>query len=127
MSIIEKLDQLAEYQAQRDAANLAKQELIDAVYTPEIRQAIADIEAEFTLKNMVVDEKIADTEAEIKAELLDLGEIPIEQRKGKYFMAVYVKGKTTWDGKKLDGMMSIIPALKDARKVGDPSVTIRRV
>ena len=46
--------------------------------------------------------------------------------KGNHHSCVFTKGRVTWDGKKLDGMMSIIPALRDARKEGDPSVSVRK-
>ncbi len=57
--IKELLDRLAEFQSQRDAANLEKQALIDAVYTPEIKQRVAEIEAEFAGKTEAVNENIA--------------------------------------------------------------------
>lgn len=47
--------------------------------------------------------------------------------KGDALHAVYTKGKTTWDGAKLDGMAAIIPQLNEAKKIGQPSVSIREV
>ena len=45
--------------------------------------------------------------------------------KGARLMAVWNKGRVSWDGKKLDGMRALIPQLNEARKVADPTVTIR--
>ena len=39
-----KLDALADAQAHRDVILLEKQRVIESIYTPEIRQAIADID-----------------------------------------------------------------------------------
>lgn len=61
--IKQKLDTLAEYQAQRDAAMLEKQALIDAIYTAEIKARVAEIEAEFAGKTEGVNTNIATLEA----------------------------------------------------------------
>lgn len=62
-------------------------------------------------------------EAKVKALVLEYG----KSVKGESLHAVYAKGKTTWDGGKLDGMVSLIPQIADARKTGQPSVSIREV
>jgi hypothetical protein len=67
--------------------------------------------------------KLAVAESVAKSAVLEMGETV----KGEATMFVYSKGKTTWDGGKLDGMASIIPQLNDAKKVGEPSVSIRAV
>ena len=41
--------------------------------------------------------------------------------------AIYAKGRISWDGSKLDGMMALIPQLKEARKEGTPSVRLRKI
>lgn len=117
------LDQLSEYQSQRDVLGLRKQELIDTLLTPEIKWQITEIEAEFQGKALTVDENINILTADIKEAVITCQETV----KGSHLMAVFVRGRVTWDGKRLDGMMSLIPALRDARKEGDPSVTIRRI
>ena len=67
--------------------------------------------------------KIAELRAEVQSEVLAGGATV----KGSVYMAVWNKGRVSWDSKKLDGMMSIIPALKDARKEGEPTVSFRSV
>jgi hypothetical protein len=42
-------------------------------------------------------------------------------------MAVWNKGRESWDGKKLSGMMALIPQLEQARKIGEPTVSIRKI
>lgn len=65
----------------------------------------------------------SNAEAIAKSLVLELG----ESVKGELLHAVWAKGKTTWDGAKLDGMVSLIPQIADARKMGQPSVSIREV
>ena len=119
--IKELLDRLAEYQSQRDAANIEKQALIDEVYTPEIKQRMADIEAEFAGKTETVNENIAALEAEIKQAVINHG----ASVKGSFFHAVFAKGRVSWDTKSLDGYAAAHPELIAFRKEGDPSVSIR--
>lgn len=117
------LDELSELQAQQDSLALKKAALIEAVYTPEIRAKLDEIEAEFYEPQQVVAEKIATLTEAVKAQVVTGGETV----KGAYLMAVYSKGRVTWDGKKLDGMMALIPGLKEARKEGEASVAIRKI
>lgn len=119
--IKELLDRLAEYQSERDAANLEKQALIDAVYTPEIKQRMAEIEAEFAGKTEAVNENIMALETEIKAAVISHG----ASVKGSFFHAVFAKGRVSWDTKSLDGYAAAHPELTAFRKEGDPSVSIR--
>ena len=123
MNTQEKLNQLAEYMAQKELMELDKKKLVDAVYTDEIRAKIADIELEFSEKTLGVDENINNLTKEIKDEVVALGDTV----KGENLMAVYAKGRVSWDTKTLDGLMLAIPQLSTARKQGDPSVSIRKI
>ena len=89
----------------------------------DIAQRKNEIEVEFSGKAGDVDKNIAALESEIKAETKAKG----ETIKGKYFMAVYVKGRTSWNNEMLDGMISLVPQLEKARKIGEPSITLRHV
>ncbi len=117
------LDQLAEFYFQKDAINLRKQEVIDGVMTAEIKEKLAEIESEFAIQSEGVDRNIADLTEKVKAAVIENG----ESVKGASLHAVYSKGRVSWDTKKLEGIMMVIPQIKDARKEGDPSVTIRRI
>jgi hypothetical protein len=125
MNTSEKLDQLDDYQAQKIVMEMDKQKLIDAVYTPEIRQAVKDIDAEFVTKSEAVDENIVKLTEEIKSDVLQLGGTV----KGSNLMAVWNKGRSGgYDTAKLDGMASIIPQIKEAKKPdGEPTVSIRKI
>ena len=122
-SIIEQLDCLAEFRAQNDVLNLDKRAVIDSVLTPEIKARLAEIEAEFADKAKAVLENMAVLEAEIKTAILAHGETV----KGVSLMAVWNKGRVSWDDKALQGYTKSHPELAEFRKQGEPSVSIRVV
>ena len=123
MDTKEMLDRLAEYQAQRTIAELDRQALIDSVLAPEIKAKLADIDAEFADKVGAVDQNINDLTAQVKQAVISEGQTV----KGNYLQAVYMKGRVSWDTKTLEGLAIVMPKLLDAKKEGDPSVSIRRV
>lgn len=88
-----------------------------------INQRKLEIEAEFSGKAEDVEDNIKKLEADIKANVKANG----ASVKGKFFHAVYVKGRVTWNTDKMDAWVVDHPFLKDARKEGDPSITLRRV
>ena len=121
IEIKQKLDQLAEFQSERDAAMLEKQSLLDEIYTAEIKSRMAEIEAEFLGKTEAVNENIAALEAEIKQAIIVHG----ASVKGSVLHAVFAKGRVSWDTKSLDGYATAHPELLTFRKEGEPSVSIR--
>lgn len=121
MNTIEKLNQLAELKSAVDALNLKKQALIDSILTEEIKQQLAEIDAEFAPEYQAVSDLSSSIEQEIKAEVIQAGETV----KGDQLMAVFNKGRVSWDTKGLDGAIAIMPELAQFRKEGAPSVAIR--
>jgi hypothetical protein len=118
--IKQALDQLAEYKAQRTAIMLQKQELIDSILTPEIKNQIADVELEFAGKASAATEAAASLEMEIKEAVVALG----KSVKGGQLSASFVKGRITWDTKTLDGYAVAHPEILFARNEGEPSCRI---
>ena len=120
MDIEALLNQYAEIKSQIDLLHLdmdiRRAEIMETVM-PQL-QAL-EVESEPMLA--AASEKLIALENEIKTAVITAG----ASVKGKHFQAVYTKGRVTWDGKKLDGMMAIIPGLEAARSVGAPSVSIR--
>src|SRR5574343_456953 len=116
MDITQKLDQLAEFMSQRDLVNIHKQEAIDAVLTPEIKAQLADIDAEFKLQSLAVDENIDALTGEVKAEIIKTG----ATAKGAHLQAVFTKGRVSWDTKALDGYAAAHPEVAQFRKEGEP-------
>jgi hypothetical protein len=123
MDIRKALDKLSELQAAIDAINLEKQELLETALTPEIRVKMAEIEAEFSPRIEIVRERAETLEAEIKSAVIENGATV----RGDYLQAVYSKPRVTWDSGMLEGLMIAIPQLEKARKVGLPSVSLRKV
>jgi len=121
--IRKKLEQLADYLTERDTINLEKQALLEAIYTPEIKAYIAEIEAEFSEKINKIAEKIAALETEIKQSVITYG----ASVKGSYLQAIYARGRVSWDTKSLDGYAAAHPELLAFRREGEPSVSIRVV
>ena len=121
MDIVKKLDELASYQAQVDALALQKRELLEAAMPAEVKQRMAEIEAEFSGKAETAQENIATLTAEIKEAVKAEG----KSIKGTILQAVYNKGKVTWETKGLDGLIVAVPQLVQFRKEGEPFVTIR--
>lgn len=140
----EYLEAMAAYQAEVESARsqasanierwqkqtLEKKSFIDATLQSQTAQVYAslnirkaEIEAEFGEKAAAVDANLAKLKAEIIAATIEHG----SSVKGAVFHAVYVPGRVTWNTDKLDGMAEIFPQLKSARKVGDPSVTVRPI
>ncbi len=137
----EKLDQLAEFQSRRDALQFEQDAHVRAIqaeqqaeiakhYTPEIQakvdeiertyQAqIADLGVEYAGKSEAVDANIAKLETEIREDVKAHGSTV----KGKYLMAVWNKGKPSYSEKPEDGYLPF----NGFRKIGEPSVAIRKV
>lgn len=121
MNTQEKLNQLFDLRSAKTALDLQKQDAIDKILTPEIKAQLQDIDAEYLEKYQAVDIKIADLEAEIKNDVLAAG----ETIKGEHMMAMFVKGRTTWDTKALEVYSLAHPEIAALRKTGEPSVTIK--
>jgi hypothetical protein len=120
--IVAKLDELADLQAAERLTRLdyeaRRADILNAV-----QPQLDDLDREIKPRLAVAELQAAQLEGQIKVLVIGAG----ESVKGARLHAVYSKGRVTWDGKKLDGMMSLIPQLADARKEGEPSVTIRAV
>ena len=122
-TIAEKLDRLAEFQAQKDLLAIDKQALIDQILTAEIRAKLAEIEAEFDGRNEAVDANIAELESEIKEEVLQHGATV----RSEHLLAVWNKGRVSWDDNGLSSYAHSHPELLSFRKQGAPSISIRKV
>lgn len=121
--LIQKLDQLANFMAQRDVLNLQKQELIDQVLTPEIKARLEEIEAEFGGRMEAVDANIAELEAEVRQQVLQHG----SSVKGTFLRVSWHKGRVSWDTRSLDHYAHQHPEIIAFRKQGEPYVSIQKV
>ena len=120
--IIRKLDELAEAEAQKQLLASDRQAAIVNVMPPEVVKALADIDAEYDMRERQVNANIAELQEDIKAGTLQT----CETMRGQHMMAVWQKGRVSWDGKALDGYAAAHPEVKAFRREGEPSVSIRR-
>lgn len=116
-----RLQQIAEFSEQLETIEQEKARMVDSVLTEEIRQKLADIEAEFAGKLVACAENIQKLETEVKQEVARYGETISSDT----MQAVYNKPRITWDNSQLDGLMILLPELSQARKIGNPSVSIK--
>lgn len=123
MNTVEKLNRLYELKTAMTETEERKQAEIDMILTPEILAQVEEIRKKWADTTESMTAEIAELEAEIKADVL-AGK---ETVKGNKLMAVWKKGRVTWDGDKLDGMMVLTPQLDAARIVADPTVAIQKV
>jgi hypothetical protein len=93
-----------------------------AVYD-DVAARKAEIDAEFSGAAQAVRDNIAKLENEIKGDVKQAGQTV----KGQYFMAVYNKGRVTWNTDKMEAWMVTHPFLAEARKEGEPSISIRHI
>lgn len=123
MNTQEKLNRLYELKTAMTEMEERREAEVETILTPELQARVDEIFDKWDSAIEGIKFQLAELESEIKADVLSCGETV----KGARLMAVWNKGRVSWDGKKLDGMRALIPQLDTARKVADPTVTIREV
>jgi hypothetical protein len=122
MDIYEKIEKYSDIGFGIDLIHQEKQALIDTVLTPEIKEKLAEIDAEFDPKVDELAQQKSMLEADIKAEVLQAGRTV----KGTYHSFVWSKPRVSWDDKGLSGYALHHPEILQFRKVGNPSVSVRK-
>ena len=97
--------------------------MLSSVYTPEIKQAISDIEVEFKTKTEGLNKNISALEEEVKSDVIGVGETV----KGTVLMCLYNSPRITWDTKSMEGYVIDHPELKKFRNEGSPYCSFRKV
>lgn len=121
--IYEKIEKYSDLVFGIDTIALQKQELIDSILSPEIKAKLAEIDAEFDPQSEKLANEKAQLETEIKKEVVATG----YTIKGIYHEFRYSKPRVTWLTDALDGYAEAHPEIKQFRKTGDPSVSVRKV
>lgn len=121
MDIYGKIEKYSDLGVGIDLINQEKQSLIDQVLTQEIKEKLAEIDAEFDPKIDELAQQKSMLEADIKQEVLSAGRTV----KGTYHSFVWSKPRVSWDTKALDGYAAAHPEIERFRKVGSPSVSVR--
>lgn len=122
MDIYEKIEKYSDLGVGVDLINQEKQALIDQVLTPEIKEKLAEIDAEFDPKTDELLQQKSMLEAAIKMEVLQAG----QTIKGTYHSFVWSKPRVSWDTKALDGYAAAHPEIQIFRTEGSPSVSVRK-
>jgi hypothetical protein len=122
LAIAQKLEKLSALYQARESLHSEKRRVIADVLTPEVLTRLDEIEAEFAQKELGATTAIDALESEIKADTLAHGETV----KASGFLAVWTKGRVSWDSKGLAGYAQVHPEVLEYRKEGEPSVTVRR-
>ena len=117
------LDELAKVKAQLDLLVLSRDDMINSVIPEDVQNKIDDIEVEFAGKMAAAELNIGQLSHEIRQGVLELG-LTV---KGEHIMAVWNKGRESWDTKALKGYAAAHPDVLQLKKVGEPSVTIRKI
>jgi len=117
-----KLDELYQIRSAEDVLRLDLEEKRQAILEP-VREQLDDLEAEYRGKLDSVTTHKAALEGVIKDAVKKLGETV----RGSNLMAVFSKGRASWDGKKLDGFAKAHPEISEFKTVGDPSVSFRNI
>ena len=118
-----QIEEYSRLSAGIDDIQAQKQALIDSVLTPEIRDQLAEIDAEFDPKVADLKLTLSILEAQIKEQVLIAGQTV----KGSFHQFVYSKPRVSWDTKMLDGYAMAHPEILRFRKEGNPSVSVRGV
>ena len=120
--IQKKLDGLGELRKKIADLEAERQSAISDALAP-VKAEIDRIEAQYLDPLGKLHELEAKLAEEIKSMVITLG----ETIKGTTLMAVYNKGRDTWDSTMLKGLALAHPEIKGAMKTGEPSVTIRGI
>ena len=125
MDIYGKIEKYSDLGFGIDAINQEKQTLIDQVLTPEIKEKLAEIDAEFDPKVEELSQQKSMLEAEIKQEVLDAGRTV----KGRFHQFVWSEPRHPgWNNVALDGYAAAHPEiLKFRKEPGNPSVSVRKI
>jgi len=91
--IEQKLDQLAELNAQKQLLALDKMALKDKILTDDMRVELAAVDAEFEDQENEVNKKINELTEGIKAAVVNHGSKVI----GTHLPAIYIKGRKSWN------------------------------
>jgi hypothetical protein len=121
--ITQKLDRLSRLYGQKQKYSSEKQGIIDGLLPPEIKAKIDEVEAEFQQQEEIISQSIDSLENEIKADTAKFGATV----KSSGLMAVWSKGRITWDTKGLTSFAGSHPEVLEYRREGKPIISVRRI
>lgn len=108
--ILNLMNQYVDMKAKAAQLESEKQRMIEETLPPDVRQRVADIEAEFAGKSQAAEESLAALEERIKAGVVAAqANVAVEGMKASYHA-----GRVTWDSKGLEDAMTSNPQVAEA-------------
>lgn len=123
MEAKEAINRYSNLVAKEAMARQMLQEELDALIPQEIKDRMAELNAEFEPQLENLHQQIVQIEGALKEYVLQVG----ETLKGEGHMFVYSKGRISWDTKSLEGYAKAHPELLVFREEGKPSCSVRKV
>jgi hypothetical protein len=118
-----RLDELSEVMSARDVAQIDYQSARATLIPKEIQATLADLEAEFTMRDAAIALNIEELEKEIKQIVFDHG----ASVKGTHLHAVWSRPRVNWDSRGLDRYAAQHPDVLVFRSEGEASVALRKI
>ena len=119
---VDLLNKLADLMAAQDVLRMDMDAKKVAIMAP-VQAELNDLQTEYAPMFDHLQEEIAATEVVVRDAVMRGG----ESVKAAHLHAIFNKGRVTWDTKALDGYAVAHPELAGLRKVGEPSVAVRKV
>lgn len=108
--ILNLMNKYLEMKAQAVQLESEKQRLIEEAMPLDVRQRVAEIEAEFDGKSQAAEASLAELEEKIKASVVAAqANVAVEGMKASYH-----SGRVTWDSKGLEEAMTSNPQIAEA-------------
>ena len=117
-----QIEEYSRLSAGIDDIRAQKQAIIERIMTPEIREQLAEVDAEFDPKIAELNMTLSILEAQIKAQVLEAG----RTIKGSLHSFTFSRPRVFWDTKGLDGYAAAHPEILQFREEGSPSVSVRK-
>ena len=122
MNTEEKLDTLAQKIRERAVLAEAHATAIDLAMGPRLKAVIDEINGSFGDSLVVADMEIERLSAEIRNDVLSVG----HSISNDSIQAIFTRPRVDWDSKGLDTLYETLPQIQQFRRVGMPSVMIRK-
>jgi hypothetical protein len=95
--------------------------LLSQFLEPEALRLYREKERELDSEVDTLNDRISELSSRVKEDVLEMG----ETFKTPLMMAMYCKGRVSWDTKSLDGYAAAHPEILGFKKTGKPSVSIK--
>ncbi len=118
-----KLTELKKLDARYESVKLGKQNSIDDILTDEIIKKLDTVDLEWKSLLEEANENVGLLTDEIKVIVLEHG-ASVKNDAG--YSATFVRGRTSWDTKALNGYAAAHPEIEQFKKTGNPTVRLQK-